>query len=83
MCYDFVHPDVVLDLAWRNGITDFAMPYFIQVLGEFKAMKGQQLEMAQALTALMQGGMAPPAAPAAMAPPADAAPSGFGFVSSQ
>ena len=44
MCYDFVHPDLVMELAWRNGIMDFAMPYFVQVLGEFKQMKIQMLE---------------------------------------
>ncbi|CAB1322090.1 unnamed protein product [Coregonus sp. 'balchen'] len=29
--YDLLHPDVVLELAWRHNIMDFAMPYFIQV----------------------------------------------------
>jgi len=29
-CYELVRPDVVLELAWRNGFTDFAMPYLIQ-----------------------------------------------------
>jgi clathrin heavy chain len=26
-CYDLIRPDVVLELAWRNGYNDFAMPY--------------------------------------------------------
>lgn len=26
-CYELIRPDVVLELAWRNGFTDFAMPY--------------------------------------------------------
>lgn len=30
-CYDLMRPDVVLEQSWRNGIQDFAMPYFIQV----------------------------------------------------
>jgi len=30
-CYEFVRPDVVLELAWRNNIMDYAMPYLIQV----------------------------------------------------
>ncbi|XP_058137791.1 clathrin heavy chain 2 isoform X1 [Dasypus novemcinctus] len=30
-CYDLLHPDVVLELAWRHGLMDFAVPYFIQV----------------------------------------------------
>merc|ERR1711935_1150449 len=34
-CYDLVKPDVVMELAWRNNITDFAMPYLIQVMREY------------------------------------------------
>ena len=34
-CYDLVKPDVVMELAWRNNITDFAMPYMIQVMREY------------------------------------------------
>jgi len=34
-CYDYVRPDVVMELAWKNGYTDFAMPYFIQVIKEY------------------------------------------------
>lgn len=30
-CYDLLRPDVILELAWRHKITDFAMPYMIQV----------------------------------------------------
>ena len=30
-CYDLLHPDVILELAWRHNIMDFAMPYLIQV----------------------------------------------------
>ena len=26
-CYDLISPDVAIELAWRNGYTDFAMPY--------------------------------------------------------
>ena len=29
-CYDLVSPDVVLELAWRHGLHDVAMPYLIQ-----------------------------------------------------
>jgi clathrin heavy chain len=29
-CYDLLRHDTVLELAWRNGLTDFAMPYMIQ-----------------------------------------------------
>merc|ERR1711937_1092688 len=34
-CYEYVKPDVVLELAWRHKINDFAMPYIIQVLKEY------------------------------------------------
>jgi len=34
-CYDLLHPDVVMELAWRNDIMKFAMPYFIQVTREY------------------------------------------------
>ena len=30
-CYDLLRPDVILELAWKNKLTDFAMPYMIQV----------------------------------------------------
>jgi clathrin heavy chain len=30
-CYDLLRPDVILELAWRHNIMDFAMPYLIQV----------------------------------------------------
>jgi len=34
-CYDLLHPDIVLELAWKNDIMQFAMPYFIQVMREY------------------------------------------------
>ena len=34
-CYDLLRPDVILELAWRHHILDFAMPYIIQVLREY------------------------------------------------
>ena len=34
-CYDLLRPDVILELAWRNNILDFAMPYLVQVLREY------------------------------------------------
>lgn len=34
-CYDLIRPDVALELAWRKGMMDFAMPYMIQVLREY------------------------------------------------
>jgi len=35
MCYDLLKPDVVLELAWRHNLIDFAMPYMIQVMKEY------------------------------------------------
>lgn len=29
-CYELVRPDTVLELAWRHGYTDFAMPFIVQ-----------------------------------------------------
>merc|ERR1712060_471399 len=34
-CYDLVRPDVGLELAWRKGLLDYAMPYLIQTLREY------------------------------------------------
>lgn len=34
-CYDLLHPDVILELAWRHRILHFAMPYLIQVAREY------------------------------------------------
>jgi clathrin heavy chain len=31
-CYDLISPDLAIELAWRKGYTDFAMPYLIQYL---------------------------------------------------
>jgi clathrin heavy chain len=31
-CYDLIRPDVVLELSWRHGLHDFAMPYMINML---------------------------------------------------
>nr|CAG4635257.1 EOG090X0064 [Artemia franciscana] len=39
-CYDLLKPDVVLELAWRNGITDLAMPYLIQACGRDLGSRG-------------------------------------------
>lgn len=32
VCYSFIQPDVVMELSWRAGYFDFAMPYFIQTI---------------------------------------------------
>lgn len=33
-CYDLIRPDVALEMAWRNRLMDFAMPYLIQYVRE-------------------------------------------------
>jgi len=38
-CYDLLHPDVVMEQAWLNGMTDCAMPYMIQVAYHFLTPK--------------------------------------------
>jgi clathrin heavy chain len=35
-CYPLLRPDVVLELSWRNGLTDFAMPFLIQTMREMQ-----------------------------------------------
>jgi len=34
-CYDYVKPDVALELSWRKNMLDYSMPYLIQVLREY------------------------------------------------
>merc|ERR1719191_2209265 len=34
-CYDLIRADVGLELAWRKGHLDYAMPFLIQVLREY------------------------------------------------
>jgi clathrin heavy chain len=34
-CYGLIRPDVVLELAWRNNLMDFAMPFMVQTLREY------------------------------------------------
>jgi len=29
-CYDLIRPDIAMELAWRNGYSDYTMPYLIQ-----------------------------------------------------
>merc|ERR1719240_1464110 len=33
-CYALLRSDVVLELAWRNGLMDFAMPFMVQTMRE-------------------------------------------------
>lgn len=43
-CYDLVRPDVVLELAWKNKILDFAFPYLIQYVREYTTKVDQLAE---------------------------------------
>merc|ERR1712205_254880 len=36
-CYDLIKPDVALELAWMNGMTDHVMPYMIQTMRDFSS----------------------------------------------
>lgn len=40
-CYDLLRPDVILELAWKHKIMDFAMPYLIQVKRNEMAITNQ------------------------------------------
>mmetsp|Transcript_15803 Transcript_15803/g.20869 ORF Transcript_15803/g.20869 Transcript_15803/m.20869 type:complete len:1733 (+) Transcript_15803:212-5410(+) len=31
-CYSLIRPDIAMELAWRNGYVDFAMPFMIQYM---------------------------------------------------
>jgi len=33
-CYELVRPDVILELSWRHGLTDFTMPFMINMLAQ-------------------------------------------------
>jgi len=58
-CYDFVRPDVVMEVAWKKGYTDFAMPYFIQVIKEYTT-KVDELSKEHAAAASDKEGGTPP-----------------------
>jgi len=34
-CFELVRPDVVLELSWRFGLLDYAMPFFVQTFREY------------------------------------------------
>jgi len=49
-CYSLLQADFVLELAWRNGMTDFAMPFFIQVTRDLHSKVDQLSEAVATLT---------------------------------
>lgn len=36
-CYELIKPDVALEVAWSNGLTDMVMPYMIQTLKDYSS----------------------------------------------
>ena len=43
-CYDLLRPDVIMELAWKHNIMDFAMPYLMQVTREYISKVDKLLE---------------------------------------
>ncbi|KAI9670383.1 MAG: hypothetical protein M1817_004426 [Caeruleum heppii] len=37
-CYDLIRLDVVMELSWRHGLTDFAMPFMINYMSQQAAV---------------------------------------------
>ncbi len=36
-CYELLQPDLVLELGWRYGLTDFTMPFMIQLVKDLSS----------------------------------------------
>jgi clathrin heavy chain len=36
-CYELVKPDVALEVAWRCGLYEYVMPYFIQFVKDLSS----------------------------------------------
>lgn len=43
-CYDILRPDAVLEMAWRNQMSDYAMPYLIQSFSDLHTKVEQLAE---------------------------------------
>ncbi|VDN03972.1 unnamed protein product [Thelazia callipaeda] len=56
--YDLLNPDVILELAWKHKIMDFAMPYIIQVMRDYNS-RIRKLERAEAERKEVQGNQQP------------------------
>lgn len=46
-CYDLIRPDVVLELAWRHNIMEYAMPYMIQIVREYTTKTDELKEVVE------------------------------------
>jgi len=33
-CYEFIKPDIVLELSWRFGLMEYSMPFFVQIVSD-------------------------------------------------
>lgn len=33
-CYDLIRLDVIMEIAWRHGLTDFTMPFMINFMSQ-------------------------------------------------
>ena len=44
VCYDVIRPDIALELAWINNMTDFAFPYLLQVISPLPFVLNCQLK---------------------------------------
>ena len=49
-CYDLLRPDVILELAWRHDIMNFAMPYMIQVMREYITKVNRSMRLSSLAT---------------------------------
>ncbi|KAN0035940.1 hypothetical protein ACTA71_005234 [Dictyostelium dimigraforme] len=43
-CYDFLKPDAVIELAWRNNILNYSFPYLIQYVKEYTTKVDQLVD---------------------------------------
>jgi len=46
-CYDLVEPDVAMELAWRNQMMDYAMPFLVQYLAQTHKHMGELQDAAK------------------------------------
>jgi clathrin heavy chain len=56
ICHDFIRPDIVLELSWKNKLLDFAMPFFIQVMRDYTSRVDQLTQVAATSSGLFHVG---------------------------
>ncbi|KAJ2229000.1 Clathrin heavy chain, partial [Coemansia sp. RSA 485] len=78
-CYDLVRSDVVMELAWRHGLTNEAMPYFINLVREYQnKVDTLTSEVSDLKAKVERSGGSNGAAPAANGPNQLMGPAGLG-----